>query len=113
MRLRGDRFLRSSRNRKFKATNPDGPLGDRTLLFGMSGVTAHDARYASLKRNERAQSTNGFSTQGSVRARAAPKSKRVKFLLAGSSSLRSLLCGCWRLAKAPAFTVPPKPGFGA
>jgi hypothetical protein len=39
-------------------------------------LTAHDARYASLKRNERAQSTDGLSTQGSPRARAAPKSKK-------------------------------------
>jgi len=41
-------------------------VGQGSLLFGMSGVTAHDARYASLKRNERAQSTDGLSTQGSV-----------------------------------------------
>jgi hypothetical protein len=33
-------------------------VGQGSLLSGMSGVTAQDARYASLKRNERAQSTN-------------------------------------------------------
>jgi hypothetical protein len=35
-------------------------VGQGSLLSGMSGVTAQDARYASLKRNERAQSTNGL-----------------------------------------------------
>ena len=39
---------------------PFAQVGQGSLLSGMSGVTAHDARYASLKRNERAQPTNGF-----------------------------------------------------
>jgi hypothetical protein len=49
-------------------------------------LTAQDALYASLKRNERAQSTNGLlATQGRARARAVPKSKRLKWV--------SVLCG--------------------
>jgi hypothetical protein len=39
---------------------PEARVGQGSLLSGMSGVTAQDARYASLKRNERAQSTNGL-----------------------------------------------------
>ena len=39
---------------------PQARVGQGSLLSGMSGVTAQDARYASLKRNERAQSTNGL-----------------------------------------------------
>jgi hypothetical protein len=39
---------------------PKARVGQGSLLSGMSGVTAQDARYASLKRNERAQSTNGL-----------------------------------------------------
>ena len=39
---------------------PKARVGQGSLLSGMSGVTAQDALYASLKRNERAQSTNGL-----------------------------------------------------
>jgi hypothetical protein len=57
---------------------PQARVGQGSLLSGMSGMTAQDARYASLKRNERAQSTNGLlKAQGRARARAAPKSKKV------------------------------------
>ena len=41
-------------------SSPQARVGQGSLLSGMSGVTAQDARYASLKRNERAQSTNGL-----------------------------------------------------
>jgi hypothetical protein len=41
-------------------SGPQARVGQGSLLSGMSGVTAQDARYASLKRNERAQSTNGL-----------------------------------------------------
>jgi hypothetical protein len=39
---------------------PEARVGQGSLLSGMSGLTAQDALYASLKRNERAQSTNGL-----------------------------------------------------
>ena len=41
-------------------SGPPARVGPGSLLSGMSGVTAQDARYASTKRNERAQSTNGL-----------------------------------------------------
>src|SRR6516165_4662569 len=89
-------------------------VGQGSLLFGMSGVTAHDARYASLKRNERAQSTNGLSTQGSARARAAPKSKGLNFLVAGFlvaglSSLLGFFCAPARYYGA-SFCCSPRTG---
>ena len=63
---------------------PFAQVGQGSLLSGMSGLTAHDARYASLQ-EERARPTyqRVLSTQGRTRARAAPKSKRVKSLVAG------------------------------
>jgi hypothetical protein len=62
---------------------PFARVGQGSLLSGMSGVTAHDARYASLQ-EERARPTyqRVLSTQGRTGARAAPKSKRVKSLVA-------------------------------
>jgi hypothetical protein len=57
------------------AQAPLARVGPGSLLSGMSGLTAQDALYASLKRNERAQSTNGLlKAQGRARARAVPKS---------------------------------------
>jgi hypothetical protein len=44
-------------------------------------LTAHDARYASLKRNERAQSTNGLNPRASTGARRS-KVDKVKLLVA-------------------------------
>src|SRR5258705_9685451 len=63
---------------------PFAQVGQGSLLSGMSGLTAHDARYASFQ-EERARPTyqRVLSTQGRTRARAAPKSKRVKSLVAG------------------------------
>jgi hypothetical protein len=84
-------------------------VGQGSLLFGMSGVTAHDARYASLKRNERAQSTNGLRAQGRARARAAPKSRALKI----GGSLASSSPELTSLDRPALWTVPPEPGFGA
>jgi hypothetical protein len=84
--------------------------GQGSLLFGMSGVTAHDARYASLKRNERAQSTNGQrAPRASTGARRSKVQSSVKVGLSLGSSYPGLAS-----SKRPALgTVPLEPGFGA
>src|SRR5260221_3516443 len=83
-------------------------VGQGSLLSGMSGVTAHDARYASLQ-EERARPTHQrvLSTQGRTRARAAPKSKGLNLLLLGNEGF--LRCGR-RVTKAPAFDCSPRTG---
>src|SRR5260370_39366486 len=74
----------------------------------MSGVTAHDARYASLQ-EERARPTyqRVLSTQGRTQARAAPKSKGLNVLLLGNEGF--LPCDL-RVTKAPAFDCSPRTG---
>jgi hypothetical protein len=64
-------------------SGPQARVGQGSLLSGMSGVTAQDARYASLKRNERAQSTNGlFKSPGASTSARRSKVQRFKILLA-------------------------------
>jgi hypothetical protein len=53
-------------------------VGQGSLLSGMSGVTAQDARYASLKRNERAQSTNELKGSGASTSARRSKVQKVK-----------------------------------
>ena len=60
---------------------PEARVGQGSLLSGMSGVSAQDARYASLKRNERAQSTNGLKKPRGEHERAPLQSPKKMLTL--------------------------------
>ena len=67
-------------------------VGQGSLLFGMSGVTAHDARYASPE-EERARPIYRRVKHPRVRAGARrSKVERVKLVACWVSSLLELFC---------------------
>ena len=91
---------------------PFAQVGQGSLLSGMSGVTAHDARYASLKRNERAQSTNGLLAPKGVHGRAPLQSRKGVLKSLSSGGLVLLPSGA-RGKGASFYSFAPNRGFGA